>query len=222
MRVSMFSVLFCGVLSHGAISVAQGAPVTVTSAAGQAMPSAMMQPALNSLRGAIDGMHTDKWKIPGTLKDETEANLTSIRRDLDGTLQVLLTTADGTPDMVSAMLPAYRNVEALYDVVLRVDAAARVGAPGQQTAVLDNALVKLDEGRRGFGDHIMTAAQAQEKQVGDLQASLKEAQNVPAAPAPVCPTPATTKKPTTKKPAAKPAAKPTTPPPSSQGTTQTH
>jgi hypothetical protein len=112
-------------------------------------------------------------------------------------------------------MPAYRNIEALYDVVLRVDAAARVGAPAQQMAVLDNALVKLDESRRGFGEHIMTSAQWQEKQVGELQASLKTAQ---ATPAPVCPTPpaaTTTKKPPAKKPAPKPAApatKPATPP----------
>jgi hypothetical protein len=171
-----------------------------------------MQPSLNTLRGAVDGMHADKWKIPGVLKDEMEANLSSIRKDLDGTLAVLLATADGSPGTVSALMPAYRNIEALYDVVLRVDAAARVGAPSQQTQVLDNALSKLDEGRRAFGDHVTTAAQGQEKQVTDLQASLKAAQSVPA---PVCPTPPATppaKKPPAKKPAAKPAAKPTTPP----------
>jgi hypothetical protein len=220
MRVSIFAVVVCGVCIQGSVGLAQGAaggtaPAAAAPAQAGPVPSAMMQPAVNNLRGAIDGMHADKWKIPGALKDETEANLSSIRKDLDGTLAVLLATADGAPGTVSALLPAYRNVEALYDVVLRVDAAARVGAPAQQSQVLDSALSKLDESRRGFGDHIMTAAQAQEKQVSDLQASLKTAQATPPPGAPVCPTPATTtKKPPAKKPAAKPAVKPATPPPS--------
>ena len=171
----------------------------------------MMEPAISTVRAAVDGMHADKWKIPGVLRDETETNLTSIRRDLDGQLPLLLANADKAaegPGTVSGMMPAYRNVEALYDVVLRVDAAARVGAPGAQSQILDQALLKLDEGRRGLGDRLMTNAQALEKQVTDLQASLKAAQNVPPPPAPVCPAApaAPAKKPAPKKPAAKPAA----------------
>jgi hypothetical protein len=217
MRVSLFAILLCG-LCAPAVSGAQTAapapaqtqPVAPTVAPAGPAPTALMQSSLDTLRDAINGMHADKWKIPSVLRDETEANLGSIHRDLDGTLPVLLADADkgGT---VSAMLPAYRNIEALYDVVLRVDAAARVGAPAQQGAILDQALSKLDEGRRGFGDRVLAGVQAQEKQVTDLQASLKA---VPApAPAPVCPTPPPTpaKKPA-KKPAPKPAAKPATPP----------
>jgi hypothetical protein len=176
----------------------------------------MMEPAITTVRAAVDGMHADKWKIPGVLRDETETNLISIRRDLEGQLPLLLANADkaaGGPETVSGLLPAYRNVEALYDVMLRVDAAARVGAPGSQSQVLDQALAKLDEGRRGLGDRVMSSAQALEKQVSDLQASLKAAQGVPAPAAPVCPAPVVpAKKPPAKKPAAKPAAPAATPP----------
>jgi hypothetical protein len=221
MRVSLFAILLWGVCAP-AVSGAQTAAPAPAPAQAQLVapagpaPTALMQPSLDTLRDAINGMHADKWKIPSVLRDETEANLGSIHRDLDGTLPVLLADADkgGT---VSAMLPAYRNIEALYDVVLRVDAAARVGAPAQQGAILDQALSKLDEGRRSFGDRVLAGVQAQEKQVTDLQASLKA---VPApAPAPVCPTPppAPAKKPAAKKPAPKPAAKPTTPPPATPG-----
>jgi hypothetical protein len=179
----------------------------------------MMEPAISTVRAAVDGMHADKWKIPGVLRDETETNLSSIRRDLDGQLPLLLANADKAaegPGAVTGILPAYRNVEALYDVVLRVDAAARIGAPGTQSQVLDQALAKLDEGRRGLGDRVVVHAQALEKQVTDLQASLKAAQNVPPPPAPVCPAPAApAKKPAPKKPAAKPATpSATTPTPS--------
>jgi hypothetical protein len=226
MRVRLFAILLCGVCApvvtgaQTAAAPAQAQPQTQAQPVAPAgpTPTAIMQPSLDTLRDAISGMHADKWKIPAVLRDETETNLSSIRRDLEGTLPVLLADADkgGT---VSSMLPAYRNIEALYDVVLRVDAAARVGAPGQQSAAVDQALSKLDEARRGFGDHVLAGVQAQEKQVTDLQAALKA---VPApAPAPVCPAPppAPAKKPAAKKPAPKPAAKPATPPatPPTQG-----
>ncbi len=193
----------------GSAAVQEQGTVAALTPAGPA-PSAVMQPSLSMLKDTVDGMHTDKWKIPGTLKDETETNLGSIRRDLDGALPGLLATADGA-GTVSSMLPAYRNIEALYDVVLRVDAAARMGAPAQQSAALDQVLAKLDEGRRGFGDRLVLSAQAQDKQGSDLQAALKAAQAP--VPVPVCPAPAAAaKKPAPKKPAAKPAAKPATPP----------
>ena len=232
MRVRLFAILLCGVfcgVSGPAVSNAQTAPATPaqpqaqtvapTTAPAGPTPTAIMQPSLDTLRDAISGMHADKWKIPSVLRDETEANLSSIRRDLEGTLPVLLAAADkgGT---VSSMLPPYRNIEALYDVVLRVDAAARVGAPGPQSAAVDQALSKLDEGRRAFGERVLAGVQAQEKQVTDLQAALKA---VPApVPPPVCPTPppAPVKKPVKKKPAAKPAAKPATPPPATNPPTQ--
>ena len=170
-----------------------------------AAPSAIMRPALSTLNNAVTGLRTDKWKIPTALRDETEANLNSVRRDLETTLPPLLSAADAAPAKVSELLPAYRNIEALYDVVLRVDSAARLGAPGQQSATLDQALLKLDEGRRGLGDRLLTNAQGQEKQVSDLQAAVRTAQSAPV-PTPVCaPTPPPAKR---KKPVAKAAAKP--------------
>jgi hypothetical protein len=212
MRVGLLAVVMSAVCVP--VAMAQGVAATAPVAAPAAVQksvSAIMQPALSMLQETVTGLSADKWKVSGTLRDETTGNLSSIRKDLDGTLPGLLASADASGS-ASGLMPAYRNVEALYDVVLRVDAAARVGAPGQQAAALDQALAKLDDARREFGDRILTSAQAQEKQVGELQASLKAAQVPVAAAAPVCPTVTPAKKPAAKKPAAKPAAKPATPP----------
>jgi hypothetical protein len=203
----------------GAASVAHGQgdqPAAPAPAQGVKSPSATLQPALSNLRTALDGVRLDKWKASGPVRDEVDSNMGSIRRDLDNTLPGLLTTADGAPNSTTRILPAYRNVEALYDVALRIDAAARMFAPAPTVSALDQALAKLDEARRDLGDRLQSAGLAQEKQVSDLQASLKAAPTVaPAAPAPVCaPAPAPTKKKPAAKPAAKPATKPATAPPS--------
>ena len=54
------------------------------------------------------------------MRDEAQANLRSIQKDVSTTLPALLASADSAPGSASKLLPAYRNVDALYDVLLRV------------------------------------------------------------------------------------------------------
>jgi hypothetical protein len=169
-----------------------------------------MQPSLDVVAQTIGTLRPDKWKASDAVRDDAAANISSIRRDLDTTLPQLLATADGAAASVTQALPAYRNIEALYDVLLRVSEAGRLSAPGDQRAALEEARVKLEAGRRAFGDRIQSIALEQEQQVHHLQAALRA---IPPAPAPeVCPPPAPAKKRkarrnTTKKPAPA-AAKP--------------
>jgi hypothetical protein len=179
-----------------------------------------MQPALGTLQQALDAVRLDKWKGPNVLRQEADANINSIHHDLDITLPPLLTAADAAPDSVTRVLPAYRNIEALYDVVLRVSAVARLSAPSQQSAALEQAMLSLDDARRALGDHIQLAASAQEKKVIDLQTALRAVPPAPA-PAPVAATPPPPEK--KRKPRPKTTKKPTPAPTpaSSQGTAPT-
>ncbi len=174
-------------------------------AAMQTKPSAMVQPAIDTLRQTLEVLRPDKWKASDSAREEAVANVSSIRRDLDGTLPALLSAADAAPNSVSRLLPAYRNVEALYDVLLRIVGTANLAAPGQQSAVLERARVSLEDAQRSLGDRLTSTALSQEQQIHNLQAALRA---VPPAPAPVvCATPAPVKKPKRRhrKPAAKPA-----------------
>lgn len=164
-----------------------------------------MQPAIETLRQTIWILRPEKWKASDAIRQETSANIGSIHRDLTNTLPSLLTAADQTPDSVSRMLPAYQNIEALYDVLLRVAAAGDRAAPGQQNEALERARAALENARRTFGDRLVSAALAQDQQVHNLQAAVHA---VPPAPTPeACPPPAPlkkhrTRKKTVKKPAA--------------------
>ena len=215
MRVRVAVIVSTWALSGSAAVTAQQNAVTAPSQAvagataaaapaGGKLPSALLQPGIEAVRNAIGGVRLDKWKASEAVRDEADANMNSIRKDLDATLPGLLATADAAPGSVARVLPAYRNVEALYDVVLRVAIAARVAAPGPQSVVLDQALLSLDAGRRGLADRLQVSGAAMEKQVGDLQVALKAAQAVPPPPppepvaAPV--TPVKKKKPAVKKP----------------------
>jgi hypothetical protein len=161
-------------------------------------PSATLQPALEVLNTALAETRLDKWKGSVTIKSESDANLASIQRDVTQTLPPLLASADAAPDSAARTLPLYRNLEALYDVLLRVDSASHLSAPADQVSALDQALARLETSRKSLGDQLQLNAAAQEKQVIHLQAALKAVPPPPAAaPAPVplkCPSPSVKKK----------------------------
>jgi hypothetical protein len=186
-------------------------------AAAKPIPSATMQPALDSLQQALSTVRLEKWKTSGAAREETEANISSIHRDLEGALPSLLANADAAPNTVTHLLPAFNNIGALYDVLLRVTAVSKLSAPAQQSAALDQAMTDLETARHALSDRLQSNAAAQEQQVSDLKASLRA---VPATPTPIavaCPPPAPPakkRKPAPKKPA-KPATPATTPTPAS-------
>lgn len=210
------STLFFIALSSLGMSQAQTSTIPGQSSTNEArLPSAIMQPALNALQQTLSGLRTDRWKMSNALRQTNTANINSIQHDLDTTLPPLLATADGAPNSAAQMLPAYRNTEALYDVLLRVAEAANFSAPPQQAAALQQARANLEDARRAFADRLQSAAQARDQQVHTLEATIHA---TPSAPAPIvrpCPTPpthhTTRKRTTTKKPTPKPTTQSTAP-----------
>ena len=165
------------------------------AAAPMTRPSEVLRDSLTALQQALAGVRLEKWKMSGDLKDAADQDLRSIERDFQETLPPLLATADAEPGSVAKVLPAMRNVDAVYDVALRVSAMGRLTAPAQQSVALDQALQGLAESRKKVGDQLQAAALAEESRVGELQASLRASQAAAAAAA-------------SQPPAAAPAAKP--------------
>jgi hypothetical protein len=193
-------------------------------------PSDLLGRSLEEVKQTIGNLKLDKWKR-GSVRDEAGNNIDAIQRDMQGALPSLLKEADSAPATLSKVIPASRNVDALYDVLLHVVEAARVSAPGDQVGALQTTLSDLEKARVRLGNQLQQTAAMQEKQIVDLRgtvqtqaASLKAASTPPPAPkCPAPPSPAKKKRPvaksTTTKPAAtKPAAgTPATPPAKPQG-----
>ena len=197
---------------------------TTPAAPANPAPSALIQPAIDTLQQTIGGLKLDKWK-GGSVRTEATSNVTSIQRNLQSTLPGLLKDADAAPNSISGVLPVYRDVIALYDVVLRVYDAARVSGSVDQVGALQQALSSLEGGRRALHERLMSAATAQEKQISQLQSAIQTKPAPQVCPVVTPPAPAApAKKPAKKKPAATKdqpaktpssgtsAAKPTTPP----------
>jgi hypothetical protein len=220
LRTPLLLLALCG----PSLLLAQTTPAPATAQSPAPVPAVQgraastLQPSLDVLRTALGVTNVERWKVSAAVRIEQENNLKSIRNDVSTTLPALLAAADVAPGSPAKLLPAYRNVDALYDVVLRVDAEGRIAAPADQSSALDQALASLESTRRTLGDQLQHVTENQEVQVGHLQAALKA---IPP-PAPPPPPPAPVKCPVTPV-RKKSAAKPTTSPAATQNsTTPTH
>jgi len=135
-------------------------------------PSRLVQPSLDNLQHTLFALRLEKWKR-GTVRDEATANVNAILHDLQQTLPPLLRDADASPAMLSKVLPASRNLDALYDTFLRVEEASRIAAPGDQVSQLQSALYGLESARRTLDTTIQQTALEQEMHIGALQTALK-------------------------------------------------
>ena len=197
-------------------STAQQTPAPQPAPAAQptpaAKPSTLLQTSIDGLQSTLTGIRLEKWKN-GTVRSEATTNIASLQKDLQETLPVLLAAADADPQSMSKTLPVSRNLDALYDVLLRVVDGARVVAPADQVDQLIQTMASVEKARLALNDQLLQLATGQEKQVIDLRAAVVKAQNQ-TPPAPVCPKPAPTPAPTAKKKVVKkkPATPATTPP----------
>lgn len=164
------------------------APAPVTS-------SSILRPALDTVSSAVNALKADKWKR-GSVRDEAGQDAGSILTDIQVHLPPLLSAADAAPALVSRQIPVARNIDALYDVLLRVYDAARIAAPADQVGTLQQALAALSKARLALYDQMDQSSAAQEKLLADLRSTVqKHTDQIAATPPPApCPTPPTKSK----------------------------
>jgi len=151
-------------------------------------PSELLQPALSQISQTIASLSISRWKAPSEVRGATQQNVDSIQRDLNNTLPGLLATADSAAGSVSAVFPVYRNIDALYDVLLRVSQTAMLAAPQNEASSINDALGKLESARSDLANSILNTAKNNEAEVEKLRASIQQA----AAAAQAAPPPKTT------------------------------
>jgi hypothetical protein len=179
-------------------------------------PSTLLHPTLTVVESTLNSVKIDKWK-KGTVREEAADNIKAVLDDLKTNLPPLIAAADSAPGALSKSIPLMKHLDALYDVVLRIEEASRVAAPTDQNDQLEAALKKFGSARTDFYESMQQSAAGQEKQVADLQTTIKAHEEALAReqskPAPE-PVPCTPPKPAPKKkrpaPAKSPQAAPAT------------
>ena len=133
-NVTLLTLLF---LSGSGAARAQAAPPPAAAPAAAApAPTGFamtnLRPALANVQTAITNLNVAHWKAPNDIRATTQQDINSMQRDLNTTLPGLLAQADAAaaasgPPALSPAFAVFRNLDALYDVMLRVTETARAG-----------------------------------------------------------------------------------------------
>jgi hypothetical protein len=154
---------------------AQTPAAPAAPAASAPRPSEILHPSLDQVKQAIAGLNISRWKAPGEIRASTQQNADSIQRDLNSVLPGLLAQADAAPGSATAVFPVYRNIDALYDVLLRISQTANMTAPQNEAASIVSALDKLESARTQLADSILTSSRNTESKLANLQAAVQKA-----------------------------------------------
>jgi len=141
-----------------------------------------LRPALAQVGQALGGVSIKRWKAPNEVKSAADQDASSIQRDLNGTLAGLMQQADAAPGSIPAAFAVYRNVNALYDTLLRVVLTANLAAPDTDANALQGALSSLESARSAMGDSILNASQKQQADLVNIRTALTKASQVQRAP----------------------------------------
>jgi hypothetical protein len=105
-----------------------------------------------------------------------------MQRDLSATLPELMTQAEGASSALSPSFAVFRNVDALYDVLLRVTETAALAGPESDANSLEQARAGLEDGRAQLGAWLLQSISAQDAQIAHLQAPAPRVAAPPPAP----------------------------------------
>jgi hypothetical protein len=170
------------VLLGAALPCAAGAQNAAPAADPPISVASALRPALAQVGQALNSINTRRWKAPNEVKSAADQDVSSIQRDLSGTLAGLMQQADGAPGSVPAAFAVYRNVDALYDTLLRVVLTANLAAPDTEANALQGALSTLESARSAMGESILNASQKQQSELVNIRSALAKAAQVQRAP----------------------------------------
>ncbi len=132
------------------------------------------------LRRSLDAINVSKWKAPGDVRQTTASDVASMQRDVSDTLPGLINAALADPSKVSPAFSVYRNVDALYDVLLRVSETAQLAGASRDASLLEDQRAALEDARTQLGAALLQSAQAQDAEVIHLRSTAVAAPPTPA------------------------------------------
>jgi hypothetical protein len=121
----------------------------------------LLQQATQQMNDSLESTHPQRWKVKPDEHDADVRNYLSIHHDLEDVLPGLLKDAQASPRSASAGIAVYRNVNALYDVLVRLQQTAAL--TGKEDApALQDALTRLETVRGLLAQKLIDMAAQQE------------------------------------------------------------
>jgi hypothetical protein len=131
--------------------------------------------ASQSTQNDLARLRIEKWKTDGNTKRQTQSDTESILKNLQNALPGILTQLQSAPENVAITFKAYRNLDALYDVLSSVVESAGAFGGKEEFQALNNDLNALDNSRHAVADRMDKLATAKESEIGELRVALQNA-----------------------------------------------
>jgi len=198
---------------------AQGGPVSYASVTQLNGLLSQLEATSKTTQADLTKLRIERWKTDSSSKKQTLGDVESIQRNLQNALPEMIGQLRNAPEDMPATFKLYRNLDALYDVMVGVVESAGAFGPKDDFQALSNDLNGFEGTRKQMAERMSNLATSKEQEIVRLRADLKTAQAaIPAAPpkkivvddTEPAKKPAVKKKPVVKKPATAPA--PATPP----------
>jgi len=139
----------------------QSAGQAATQSANQVQPDAALTQLLSQVQSMAAQSDSDlavlrieKWKGEPGSKQQNQATVASIRRNLDNAVPELLQRLQAAPGSLSANFRLYRNLNALYDTFSALAESAGAFGPAEQYTPLAEDLAQLDKVRHSFAERM--------------------------------------------------------------------
>jgi hypothetical protein len=115
---------------------------------------ASMEQTAYSTTAQLQALRIDKWKTESSHKEQSQQNAESVIRNLTAALPGMVTAVRTAPNSMAANFKLYRNVSALYDVLLPLTESAGAFGPKGEFQALGDQLQRWDEIRRAHADYL--------------------------------------------------------------------
>jgi hypothetical protein len=126
-------------------------------------------------------LRIEKWKADSSVKQQYQANVDSLQRNLSSALPEIENTVRNAPQDLTANLKLYRNLNALYDVFASVAESAGAFGPKDQYEPLAEQTAQFDQLRRSVADRLEQLATAKEIELSRLRNQVQKVQQQQAA-----------------------------------------
>jgi hypothetical protein len=173
-RSTKLAVLTLLVVSGAGIGfeAARGQAATAPPPSPTVFPIASLRPALANVQNTIANLNVGHWKASTETRTAVQKDIASMQRDLNATLPGLVAQAEANPTALSPAFAVFRNLDALYDVLLRVAETAALAGSGSDAGSLEDARAGLEDGRGKLGSWLLQSISAQDAQIVHLQTAL--------------------------------------------------
>ena len=128
-----------------------------------------LQQAVQDANMALGRLRIDKWKTDGGQKQQAQANVESLQRNLSAAFPELLQKVRENPQDLSVNFKLYRNLSAVYDVLASVTETSGAFGPKDQYEALGQPVSVMDAVRRSLADRLESLAASKEAELARLR-----------------------------------------------------